>query len=143
VANTSFLVQFFSSGVATASGYGPGEKLFGSTTVVTTAGGSVSFNATILAFLSLGSQVSATATNLTTGDTSEFSLDYAYEVTTQLSAAAYTVSDTGGAVTVVVIRSSGSSSSAVTMPPAAVRRWPASTTPPLRGRWSLALARPA
>ena len=48
VANTSFLIQFFSNDVATASGYGPGNTLLGSTTVITAANGSVSFTATIL-----------------------------------------------------------------------------------------------
>ena len=67
----------------------------------------------ILASLSLGSLVSATATNLSTGDTSEFSLDFLYQLTTQFSAAAYTVSETGGTATITVIRNSGSSTSDV------------------------------
>ena len=113
VPSTSFLVQFFSNDVAASSGYGAGQKLFGSTTVVTTASGSVSFNAKILAFLLLGSQVSATATNLMTGDTSEFSLDLPYVAIAQLSSATYTVSETGGAATIIVTRNSGSSTSAV------------------------------
>ena len=113
VANTSFLVQFYSNAVATASGYGQGNTLLGSATVITDASGSATFNATVAGSLSLGSLVSATATNLSTGDTSEFSLDFAYQLTTEFSAATYTVSETGGTATITVTRSSGSSTSDV------------------------------
>ena len=112
VANTSFLVQFYSNPVAPASGYGQGETLLGSATVITDANGSATFTATVSGSLSLGNVVSATATNLSTGDTSEFSLDFSYQLTTEFSAAAYTVSETGGTATITVTRSSGSSTSA-------------------------------
>ena len=84
--------------------------------------------------LVLGSLVSATATNLSTGDTSEFSLDFSYQLTTEFSAAAYTVSETGGTATITVTRSSGSSSLGChAMPPAAARRWPGVNYTPTSG----------
>src|SRR5262249_18837242 len=66
------------------SGYGPGQTLIGSVTVTTDSSG----HAVILTSvpegltsapkaLPLGTLISATATNLSTGDTSEFSLDVA------------------------------------------------------------------
>ena len=57
--------------------------------------------------------VSATATNLSTGDTSELSLDFTYQLTTEFSVAAYTISETGGSATITVTRSSGSATSSV------------------------------
>ena len=113
VPSTNFLIQFYSNTVPSASGYGPGGTLLGSTTVTTDASGSASFTASNLGALSLGSLISATATNLSTGDTSEFSLDLTYQLTTEFSAAAYTVSETGGTATIVVTLSSGSSPSDV------------------------------
>ena len=113
VANTSFLLQFYSNAVATASGYGPGQTLLGSATVITGASGSATFNAMVAGPLSIGSLVSATATNLITGDTSEFALDVAFQLTTQFSAATYTVAETAGTATITVVRSSGSVASDV------------------------------
>ena len=111
VANTSFLVQFYSDNAATGSG--PGYTLLGAVTVSTDANGNASFSATVPVSLSIGSVVSATATNQSTGDTSEFSSNFLYQLTTQFSAAAYTVSETAGTATIVVTLSSGNSTSNV------------------------------
>ena len=113
VANTSFLLQFYSNAVAPALGYGQGSSLLNSATVITDASGSAVFNARVSGGLGLGSLVSATATNLSTGSTSEFSLDVAYQLTTQFSAAAYSVSETDGVATITVTRSNSSSASDV------------------------------
>ena len=110
-ANASFLVQFFSNTVATASGYGQGATLIGSTTLLP---GVTTFSVPLLGSLALGSLVSATATNLSTGDTSEFALDVVYQLTTQFSAAVYSASETDGAATITVTRSSSNSASSVT-----------------------------
>jgi hypothetical protein len=113
VANTSFLVQFYSNQVEAASGYGPGNTLLGSVTVTTDANGNASFAPTIPGAIALGNFVSATATNLSTGDTSEFSQDLVYQLTTEFSAAAYTVAENAGTATITVIRSSGTTASDV------------------------------
>jgi len=111
VANMSFLVQFYSNEVTTGSG--PGFTLLGSVTVSTDASGSASFNAPVPIAPALGSLVSATATNLSTGDTSEFSANFVYQLTAQFSAPTYTVSETAGTATIVVTLSSGGSTSPV------------------------------
>ncbi|HZY87889.1 MAG TPA: hypothetical protein VFE78_23850 [Gemmataceae bacterium] len=67
--NTSFLVQFFSSPPGSSF---QGQTLIGSVTVTTDAGGNASFSLSVAA-VPAGDAVNATATNLTTGDTSEFS----------------------------------------------------------------------
>jgi hypothetical protein len=76
-ATTNFLIQFFGNSVATTSGFGPGATPLGAVTVTTDSSGNVTFTAAVGGSLVLGSLVSATATNLTTGDTSEFSQDFA------------------------------------------------------------------
>ena len=113
VANTSFLIQFFSNNVGTASGYGPGNTLLGAVTETTGGNGSVMFTAAISGSVALGNLVSATATNLTTGDTSEFSLDFNYQLTTEFSAAAYTVAGNAGTATITVTRNSSGAASDV------------------------------
>src|SRR5262249_22800030 len=73
--NTSFLLQFFAVPVAPASGHGQGNVLLGGVTVMTDGTGQVAFRTAVSGALPLGSVISATATNLATGDTSEFSAD--------------------------------------------------------------------
>jgi titin len=70
VANTTFLIQYF--GTPTGGLAGQGKVLLGSDTVTTNAGGTTSFTSTIQTIPS-GDVVTATATNQTNGDTSEFS----------------------------------------------------------------------
>ncbi len=72
----SFALDFFAGSTADASGYGEGELYLGSTTVSTDAGGSASFRYTATGSL-FGKVFTATATDTTTGDTSEFSQAFA------------------------------------------------------------------
>ena len=111
LASTNFLIQFYSDNATTGSG--PGFTLLGAVTVTTGADGSASFSGTVPVSLALGSLVSATATNVATGDTSEFSADFDYLLTAQFSAANYTVNETDGAAIITVLLSSGNSTSNV------------------------------
>jgi hypothetical protein len=73
-ANTSFRVEFFTSGTCDPSGFGEGGSLVGPASVTTDAAGDASFNMNISPTdISVGNFITATATNMTTGDTSEFS----------------------------------------------------------------------
>jgi len=68
----TFRIEFFANAVADGSGYGEGDRYLGFTTVVAGAG-ATPFSANLSAAVANGEFVSATATDLTTGDTSEFS----------------------------------------------------------------------
>jgi uncharacterized repeat protein (TIGR01451 family) len=69
-ANASFTVQFFGNAACDSSGNGEGETFLGAAAVTTNASG----NVTVPLFsVSAGQIVSATATNTSTNDTSEFS----------------------------------------------------------------------
>ena len=69
---TEYRIEFFSSPTCDASGSGEGQELLGSTVVSADAGGDATFTA-LVASADVGHLVTATATNLTTGDSSEFS----------------------------------------------------------------------
>jgi hypothetical protein len=72
--NTSFRVEFFTSGTCDPSGFGEGGFLVGPASVTTDAAGDASFNVNISPTdVGVGDFVKATATNMATGDTSEFS----------------------------------------------------------------------
>ena len=71
--NTSFRIQFFSNTACDLSGYGEGEDFLGESFVATDGNGDVSFNASPLVGGLAGQFITSTATNLSTGDTSEFS----------------------------------------------------------------------
>ncbi len=73
-ASTSYLVQFFASPTADASGFGQGQLYLGSATVPTGANFNASINATVNTATPAGWVVSATATD-PLGNTSEFSQD--------------------------------------------------------------------
>jgi hypothetical protein len=79
VASTTFRIEFFANTTADPSGFGQGRTYLGFTNVATDANGNVingSFTASGLAPLPPGQDyLSATATNLATGDTSQFSQD--------------------------------------------------------------------
>jgi hypothetical protein len=73
-AGTTFTIQVFSSLEKDASGHGEGKKFLGQKSVTTDATtGNASFTATT-PVVPAGQVVSATATNQSTGDTSEFSV---------------------------------------------------------------------
>src|SRR4030095_10007838 len=71
--NQRYLIQVFSSALADPSGYGEGQQLVGSITVSTDAAGHAEFHFAAKLYAPVGSIISATATDLLTGDTSEFS----------------------------------------------------------------------
>ena len=71
-ASRTFRIEFFASTAADASGNGEGERYLGSMDVTTDAGGNAFFTSAPLAGVVAGEIISATATDLTTGDTSEF-----------------------------------------------------------------------
>jgi len=73
----SFLIEFFSSTAADPSGFGEAERFLGATTVATDAAGTAPINVTLPVTLALNQYVTATATDLTTGETSEFALSVA------------------------------------------------------------------
>ena len=73
-ANTTFRIEVFASSAADTSGYGEGQRWLGSFDVTTDGGGNVNFTQTLSVSVAAGEKVSATATNLTTNDTSEFAL---------------------------------------------------------------------
>ncbi len=69
-ANRTFRLEFFSNTSLDGSGYGEGKTYLGSLDVTTDGSGNASFSFSQAA---VDGQVTATATDLTTGDTSEFS----------------------------------------------------------------------
>ncbi len=71
--NDTFNLQFFSSPTADPSGFGEGETFVGQTNVTTNAGGTTTFSFTTSTPVAGGRVITATATNITTDDTSEFS----------------------------------------------------------------------
>ncbi|MGC8638550.1 MAG: beta strand repeat-containing protein [Isosphaeraceae bacterium] len=73
IPNTTFLIQFFTSVVPDPSGYGQGQTLIGSMTVTTDVNGNAQVDFTPSTNLSANIWITATATNMSTGDTSEFS----------------------------------------------------------------------
>ncbi len=75
VANTTFRVELFANAAMDPSGYGQGQTYLGFATVSTGIGGNASFTATFATVVPRGYFISATATNLSTGDTSQFSKD--------------------------------------------------------------------
>ncbi len=70
--NRSFTVEFFSSPTCDPSGYGEGEVYLGSAIVSTDGAGHAAVNAQVSA-AAPGEAITATATDQSTGDTSEFS----------------------------------------------------------------------
>ena len=70
--NTNFRIEFFANTTADALGYGEGQRYLGFANVSTDASGNATITATLDALVADGESISATATNLTTNDTSEF-----------------------------------------------------------------------
>ncbi len=72
-ANTQFLIEFFANPAADADGTCEGKSFVGFVQVATDASGNASVDKTLATTLPPGYRLSATATNLSTFDTSEFS----------------------------------------------------------------------
>jgi hypothetical protein len=102
---TSFLVQFFSNPTADPSGFGQGQTLVGSTDVTTNSSGIASIDLSLSSALATGLAISATATNLSTGDTSAFSNDaLTAPVDVEFSAATFSSDLESGSATISVVR---------------------------------------
>ena len=72
-ANSTFRIEFFSNPTCDPSGNGEGQTFLGFVNVTTNGSGIGSFNTTIPIATSVGQVLTTTATNTSTGDTSEFS----------------------------------------------------------------------
>jgi hypothetical protein len=71
--NTTYTLDFYASATADPSGYGEGQRYLGSVVVKTDGSGNFLFVGELPAVTTRGEVVTATATNQSTGDTSEFS----------------------------------------------------------------------
>jgi hypothetical protein len=87
VPSTSFAIDLYANANLDPAGFLEGQTYFGSTTVTTDATGAATFTATVAAAPSGQNLFSATATNLATGDTSQFSPVQVASVTTVSSSA--------------------------------------------------------
>ena len=92
-----FTLEFFESPRPGPGSQAQGQTLLGSTTVITDATGTAAFTATLPIAINPGLAVTATATDITTGDTSEFSVPMADLAVTK--AAVPTVGTAGQALT--------------------------------------------
>ncbi len=72
IASTDFRIELFASPACDDSGAGEGQTFLGAVTVTADSSGHATFSDSVAAQAS-GRQITATATNQTTGDTSEFS----------------------------------------------------------------------
>ena len=70
---TNFVIEFFASPAADPTGYGEGRVYLGSKGVSTDGSGTAAINATLAVVVPDGWAITATATNLASGNTSEFS----------------------------------------------------------------------
>jgi hypothetical protein len=69
-----FTIEFFSSPSGDPSGFGEGAVFLGSTSVTTNGAGHAAFSLTLPANVAVGDVATTTATRVSTGDTSEFSV---------------------------------------------------------------------
>ncbi|MEP4681788.1 MAG: LamG-like jellyroll fold domain-containing protein [Rhodopirellula bahusiensis] len=75
-ANETFTIELFTS-ASYANGYGQGETFLGSVSVTTDGSGNATFNTTLFTEVESGDLITATATNDTTKETSEFAAQFA------------------------------------------------------------------
>jgi hypothetical protein len=80
--STTFTIEFFANATGDPSGYGQGQTYVTSISVTTDGGGNASFNNVPIGQIALGSAVSATATDNTSFNTSEFAQDAIATTTT-------------------------------------------------------------
>ena len=112
-ASTAFLIQVFTSTAADAAGSFEGQTLVGSTTLTTDAAGQANFGLTLSGTIPIGSAITATATNLATGDTSAFSGGAINAPSIAFSATQYYVSEPATSAVITIIRNTGAGSSTV------------------------------
>jgi hypothetical protein len=111
--STSFLIQIFSSTTPDAAGSYEGETLVGSTTVTTDSSGQAGFGLALSANIPFGAAITATATSLTTGDTSAFSGSALNAPLIAFSTTQYYVSEPASAAVITITRNTGVGSSTV------------------------------
>ncbi len=111
--STTFLIQLFSSTAADASGSFEGQTLIGSSTITTDSGGQASFGLALSSSIPIGVAITATATNLNTGDTSAFSGSALNAPLIEFSTTQYYVSQPASSATITVTRNTGVGSSTV------------------------------
>ncbi len=106
--NLSFALDFYSNSVASASGFGEGEKYLGSANVTTDFRGDAPF-AFPLSGVSAGQFITATATDGTTRDTSEFSNALLVQFAGRLQFAQpnFAAQEGSGNATITISRSGG------------------------------------
>ena len=107
--NSSFRIEFFVSPSTGPGGFGQGQTFIGSTTVATDGSGNASFMVNTGAATPTGQFITATATDNTTNDTSEFSAGAQINgpETFQFSQRTLTVSENAGVATLTVTRTNG------------------------------------
>jgi hypothetical protein len=110
LASRTFRLEFFSMAVGNPSGFGEGGTFLGSVNATTDASGNASFTFIASTTVPGGQFISATATNLSTNDTSEFAQNVKIvgHGNLQFSAAAFSVAESAGRATITVTRSLGS-----------------------------------
>jgi len=111
--NRSFLIQFFTSPAPDPSGFGQGQRRFGSAQVTTGADGIAAVDVLLTTPLPPGLYLSATATDLSTGDTSEFARDITVSTAMLFSSGTYPVSESAGIAIITVSRTLNSGTSTV------------------------------
>ncbi len=103
--NTPFLIQFFDNSAPDPSGYGQGQTLLGSQSILTDANGMAVVSLTPNDGVPANTWVSATATNEFTGDTSEFAQDLtAQPVDVEFETMQFAVESSAGVATIEVER---------------------------------------
>ena len=89
-ASRTFRIEFFSNPAADApSGHGEGQTYLGFVDVTTDGSGNASFNTTLAANVPVGASITATATDLTANETSEFALNIAASAGRSVSGTVY------------------------------------------------------
>ena len=108
--NRNFRLDFYANDAPDASGFGEGQTYLGSQNVGTDFLGDSSFSYSLNGVAN-NQFISATATDLLTNDTSEFSnaLPVQFAGSLQFSAANYSIGEGGGSATITVTRSGGGS----------------------------------
>ena len=72
IANTTFRIEFFSNATGDPTGYGEGQTYLGFTNITTDGSGNATFSTVLNAAVAVGGVISATSTDQSNFDTSEF-----------------------------------------------------------------------
>ncbi|HEX2832628.1 MAG TPA: Calx-beta domain-containing protein [Thermoanaerobaculia bacterium] len=108
--NTTFTIELYANSAADPLNFGEAETLLTRFLLTTDASGNASISS-VIAPVAAGAAISATATNMTTNDTSELSNDVIVAAgVVQFSAATASVSESGTSITLTVTRTGGNGS---------------------------------